>query len=83
MSELTYCETSWSRLPDGEWSQISCRWSRGIDWCVYKLGRKWVICCVFGGNWPLYKTKREAYEAVTNLVLIESHNRAYLRHKAD
>jgi hypothetical protein len=75
--------TSLGRLDDGEWSQVSNRWARGIDWCVTKLGRHWVIGETFGTGWPLFRTKASAYEAVTALVLTESKIRTRRRLLAD
>ena len=67
--------TSLSSLSDGEWSQLSNQWARGIDWCVSKVGRRWNVSEAFG-NFPLFKTKSAAYKAVTTLVLWESRCRA-------
>lgn len=75
-------ETSLSALSDHDWQVLSNRWARGIEWMVQKVGtRHWIISEVvpqfkaFG----LFKTKREAFEAVTNLILAESHWRAAQR----
>lgn len=43
-------------------------WTRGIDWCVRKVGKKWALLDCFG-NFPLFKTKKEAYEYATRFVL--------------
>ncbi len=74
-------ETSLSKLTDGEWSQVSCLWGRGIDWVVKKVGKKWVITdfMELSKGFPLFKTKKAACEAVTNLILRESRCRAEKR----
>lgn len=43
-------------------------WAKGIDWCVEKIGTKWCPLEVFG-NFPLYNTKKAAFEAVEKLIL--------------
>ena len=73
MSELE--TTSLSSLSDGEWSALSNRWAHGIDWCVSKVGKKWLASEAFG-RFPLFKTKKAAYEAVTTLVTWEARCRA-------
>jgi hypothetical protein len=45
-------------------------WERGSDWCVRKVGKKWALLDCFG-NFPLFKTKKEAYEMATNFILLE------------
>ena len=72
-------ETSLSKLDDHEWNIIRNRWARGIDWCVGKVGRKWQVIDCFGRGWPLFKTKTAAHDAVSNLVVAESHWRGKLR----
>jgi hypothetical protein len=72
---ITPDTTSLSSLTDSEWHQLKSQWARGIDWCVRKLGKKWTASEAFG-NFPLYRTKREAYDAVTTLVRWESRSRA-------
>ena len=47
---------------------IRNNWSKGVDYCVIKQGKKWMVFDFFG-NFPLFKTKKEAYQAVTNLVM--------------
>lgn len=50
-------------------------WSRGIDWCVFKHGRKWRAALCFG--FPVeFRTKREAYDACTAFVLERSRRNA-------
>jgi hypothetical protein len=71
-------ETSLSKLSEHDWSILSNRWARGIDWNIEKLGKKWHILGDTGG-FPLFKTKSAAYDALTNLILAESHHRAWLR----
>jgi len=71
-------ETSLSKLSEGEWSQISNRWARGIDWVVMKKGSRWIITGLgrISHYFPTYKTKKVAYEVVTTIVLQEAHDRA-------
>ena len=70
-------KTSLSELPEHEWQIISHTWSHGIDWFVQKCGRKWLITLPIG-NFPLFKTKTAAYDAATNLVLMESKHRSWV-----
>lgn len=44
-------------------------WSRGQDWFVFKIGKRWRIADCFGRDIPHFKTKKAAYEFGTNLVL--------------
>ena len=44
---------------------------RGISWMVRKVGRQWELAPCFG-LFPLFKTKKAAYDAGVNLVLIAS-----------
>jgi hypothetical protein len=53
-------------------------WSRGIDWCVFKIGRKWHAAECFGLPMP-FKTKTAAYDACTVLVLAAARRRALER----
>jgi len=55
-------------MDDTTYRNISNRWSRGIDWVVAKTrGGKWEI---LGMDYPeTFKTKREAYERATSIVL--------------
>ncbi len=46
-------------------------WCRGIDWCVCKVGKKWALLDCFG-NFPLFTTKKAAYEAATAFVMLKS-----------
>lgn len=71
--------TSLGALSDSEWNILRNRWSRGIDWNVEKIGRKWNIH--FGG-FPLFKTKKAAYEAGANLICAESKHRYWKEHNA-
>lgn len=64
-------ETSLSRLSENDWRQLSNNWQRGVDWYVRKIGRKWAPIDAFG-KFPLFGTKREAEEAATTLLLMES-----------
>lgn len=50
-------------------NEINGLWSRGIDFCVIKAGKKWRLHEAFGKAFPLYTTKKYAYEAATRLVL--------------
>lgn len=48
------------------------RWARGQDWFIVKAGKRgWMLAPCFG-NFPIFKTKKAAYEAGTNLVLAAS-----------
>jgi hypothetical protein len=73
--------TSLSTLSDHEWHILSSRWSRGIDWTVCKMGRKWIINIDHPSfrAFPLFRTKTAAYDAATNLILAESRYRASRR----
>ena len=75
-------KTSLSHMDNHDWNVISNTWASGIDWCVGKLGRKWVITLPIG-NFPLFKTKTAAYDAATKLILLESRHRAWKRDKAE
>jgi hypothetical protein len=56
-------------------------WSRGIDWCVFKIGRQWRCADCFG--FPvLFKTKKAAYEAATAMVLETARRNAEHRSEA-
>ena len=68
-------ETSLSKLSDHDFQILKSRWNRGIDWIVHRCGRKWELISDFG-NFPLFDTKSAAYDAGTNLILIESRYRA-------
>lgn len=72
-------ETSLSALSEHDWHILSNRWSRGADWCVSKLGSRWMIGETFGKSWPLFKTKRAAFDALSGLILAESAHRAMKR----
>ena len=71
--------TSLSGLDDGEWSQVSNRWSRGIDWNIHKMGKRWEVGGRLGQGAPLFKTKKEAYAYGSNLILAESCWRGHQR----
>lgn len=59
-------------MDETTYRNLSNRWSRGIDWCVTKVGRKWEILS-HELNYPeTFKTKREAYERVTMIVLTQA-----------
>jgi hypothetical protein len=75
-------ETSLARLSDHDWHILSNTWSRGVDWYVQKVGRKWAPIEIFGA-FPLFKTKREAAAAATTLLLRESSNRSVARLKQE
>ena len=68
-------ETSLSKLSSHDWMICQNRWTRGIDWVVEKVGKKWTPLECFGKGWPLYKTKTEAYDRVTDLILMEARHR--------
>ncbi len=53
-------------------------WSRGIDWCVFKDGRKWRTAEYFGFTAP-FKTKTAAYDACTDKVLASARRDALAR----
>ena len=71
-------QTSLGRLSDTEWTMLSNRWARGVDWYVQKIGSQWAPADVFG-KFPLFKTKRAAEEAASKLFLAESLHRAWKR----
>ncbi len=71
--------TSLSGLSAGEWSQITCRWHRGIDWNIHKLGRQWLIGGRLGQGAPYFKTKKAAYAYADNLVCWEARYRSQNR----
>lgn len=75
-------ETSLARLSEHEWQILSNTWSRGVDWYVQKVGRKWTPIDIFG-TFPLFKTKREAEQAATTLLLWESSNRSLKRQQLE
>lgn len=49
-------------------------WSRGIDWCVFKQGRRWRAAECFGFP-AIFRTKAAAYDACTAMVLEASRKR--------
>ena len=51
--------------------QATNRWTQGIDYCVFKLGKHWRLADCFG-NFPLFKTKKAAYEAATAFVMLHA-----------
>ena len=53
---------------ESEKREMSTTWAMGIDYCVFKCGKKWKTAKCFG-NFPLFKTKKEAYKTITDLVL--------------
>lgn len=74
MTPTTAHETSLSGLSNHDWQILHNRWARGIDWVVSKVGGGWMLSESFG-NFPLFKTKKAAYEAGTNLILAEARYR--------
>lgn len=46
-------------------------WIRGIDWCVVKCGKNWRLLDCFG-DFPLFKTKKAAYESATAFCLLNN-----------
>lgn len=84
--DVTYCQahpTSLSHLSEAEWSQVSNRWSRGIDWNVHKAGSRWEIGGEHFQGFPLFRTKTAAYNAAETLILAESRWRGYQRLRAE
>ena len=75
-------ETSLSRLDNHDWQPLYHKAIRGIDWCVEKIGSRWTPQRCFG-NFPLYRTKREAGEMVDDLICAESRHRARLQWDAE
>lgn len=75
--------TSLSNLDSHSWAIISNTWAKGIDWIVGKVGRKWEIYGRLGQGFPLFTTKRAAYDAATALVIAESHHRSWLLHREE
>lgn len=45
-------------------------YAKGIDYCVTSIGRKWTLVDCFG-NFPLFDTKRDAYEMASNVVIMD------------
>ena len=74
-------ETSLARLSEHEWKILQATWSRGVDWYVTKVGRRWWTPIDVFGAFPLFKTKREAEAAATTLFLWEARNRSLKRHQ--
>jgi hypothetical protein len=71
--------TSLNRLSEHDWHILSNTWARGVDHYVFKVGRRgWRILDTFG-NFPIFKTKKAAEEAASNLLLAESAYRAAKR----
>ena len=50
-------------------------WMRGVDYCVRKCGKKWSLVDCFG-NFPLFNTKKAAYEAATAYIMLKAEERA-------
>lgn len=73
----TYIETSYSKLSEIDWTQAKNLWTRGVDWFIFKAGRKWSVAPVLDAGWPLFKTKTLAYDTVTELFLQECSNRKF------
>jgi hypothetical protein len=74
-------ETSLSKLSEHDWNILRNTWSRGVDWYVQKVGKRhWVPIEAFG-NFPLFKTKREADEAATTLLLWEARRAERRQHE--
>ena len=65
-------DTSLSKLDEHDWNVLKNRWCRGIDWCVRKIGRQWMITLDHFDGFGLFKTKRAAMEAVDKLILAEA-----------
>ena len=75
--------TSLSVLSEHDWRILSNTWSRGIDWCVTKIGKKWMVSERISSGAPLFRTKKAAGDFADKLVLAESRHRSRLRWEAD
>ena len=71
--------SSLGALSDHDWAVLNSGWARGSDWNLEKVGRKWVIRGRVGEGFPLFTTKREAWDTGTNLVCREALHRAWRR----
>lgn len=65
-------ETSLSSLSHHDWCVLSSRYGRGIDHFVEKLSKGWAIMGAEFRAFPIFKTKKAAYEAASKLILAES-----------
>jgi len=74
-------ETSYEKYSDEEWDRIRHIWAKGCDWFIHKTGKKWGVHPDLDAGWPLFKTKTEAYNTVTELFLQECHNRMVIKAK--
>ena len=52
----------------GNYEMASNLWCRGVDWYVFKVGNMWRLADCFG-NFPLYKTKKEAAEVARRYIM--------------
>lgn len=74
--------TSLSNLSDHEWQILSSRWARGMSWVCVKVGRKWSTMND-GLGFPLFNTKREAYDRTNALICTEARHRAWVRRQQE
>ena len=75
MSTSEPMSTSLGTLNSHDWAVLSSRWARGVDWMVTKIGKKWYVPDILGGI--SFRTKREAGEFCSNLILMEARHRAW------
>lgn len=75
--------TSLGKLSNHDWHVMRSRWSRGVDWFVFKVGKRhWRLADEYG-NFPLFTTKAAAYRVGSDLILAESCHRAWLEYQAE
>lgn len=73
--------TSLGSLSDHDWQIIRHRWARGIDWNVQKVGKRhWEIVGRIGQGFPLFRTKKAAYDIGDELVRREALHRHWREH---
>lgn len=72
--------TSLSTLSEHDWQVLSNHWAMfGIDGTVAKVGRKWEIMGKLGTGFPLFTTKKRAFDVASELVCLEGRHRAWAR----
>lgn len=71
LDSITYApSTPLSRLSEHDWRIAQSRWSRGCDWYIRKVGRKWEITLF---DYPqTFTTKRAAIDFADSMLLSES-----------